>query len=427
MDTLREEAREIFLSLVESRSPECRVFDIQGSGSNLVAWERAMHMDEVPAYLRSEAGQPVFKLVVLHVRIWYLPRQQESQLAWVPDIAAELGIDPYFIGMIPQDRYTFQASEQKTCEEGRVLSVYINSIDICTIASYNEATCSTICIILSRQVSKNVWDERHVIKFLRQNKALFQSPCFLPFSILATGMNQGSYQIRSNTTDWGRLDADNLHRWEVIRNNHCWGQRILSLCREVARHLRKQLDASRDSDTLREDVVAGNAGVRAAFDMIEPWVDPIAQDVEWVLQSGNEYMARVSRALMRQDTDASMELARLSVELTKAAKADSSSMKVIAVMTMIFLPGTFFAALFAIPSLSWDNQDVVGDKFWIYWAFTIPFTLVIFLLWLTITQRSQMKSLIHAGKEQWSAKSHLIRRQLVKREGTASEERPKDV
>lgn len=116
---------------------------------------------------------------------------------------------------------------------------------------------------------------------------------------------------------------------------------------------------------------------------------------------------------MRQDTIASMEL-------TRGAKADSSSMKVIAVMTMIFLPGTFFAALFAIPSLKWDNQDVVGEKFWIYWAFTIPFTLLIFFLWLVITQRSQMRSLVDAGKEQWSAQSRLVIRQRTADEEEAT-------
>ncbi|KAI1766216.1 hypothetical protein GGR53DRAFT_464616 [Hypoxylon sp. FL1150] len=147
--------------------------------------------------------------------------------------------------------------------------------------------------------------------------------------------------------------------------------------------LRKQLDAGRDLDSLREDVVVGNAGVRDALDMIEPWITPLQRDAEWQLQSNDDFMSNISRATMRQDTIASMELARVSVELTKAAKADSSSTKVIAVMTMIFLPGTFFAELFAIPSLSWDNQDVVGDKFWIYQeAFTIPFTLLIILLCL---------------------------------------------
>ena len=61
-------------------------------------------------------------------------------------------------------------------------------------------------------------------------------------------------------------------------------------------------------------------------------------------------------------------------------------MKPIAIMTMAFLPATFFAALFAVPSLQWTADEVITKNFWIYWAFTVPLTLVIFGLWLVITK-----------------------------------------
>jgi hypothetical protein len=63
---------------------------------------------------------------------------------------------------------------------------------------------------------------------------------------------------------------------------------------------------------------------------------------------------------------------------------DSSAMKTIAIMTMIFLPGTFFATLFAVPSLKWDKPDVIQENFWVYWAFTLPVTAVVILVW-TVT------------------------------------------
>jgi hypothetical protein len=40
-------------------------------------------------------------------------------------------------------------------------------------------------------------------------------------------------------------------------------------------------------------------------------------------------------------------------------------MKTVAIMTMIFLPATFYAALFAVPSLQWDQPTIIGDRFWI--------------------------------------------------------------
>lgn len=64
-------------------------------------------------------------------------------------------------------------------------------------------------------------------------------------------------------------------------------------------------------------------------------------------------------------------------------------MKTIAIMTMAFLPGTFFAALFAVPSLRWDQTSprVIQSEFWVYWAFTGPVTVLVFLIWLVLTKR----------------------------------------
>jgi predicted neutral ceramidase superfamily lipid hydrolase len=58
-------------------------------------------------------------------------------------------------------------------------------------------------------------------------------------------------------------------------------------------------------------------------------------------------------------------------------------------MTMAFLPATYFAALFAVPSLKWDQPgDVIQSNFWVYWAFTVPSTLVVFFLWYLVTNWS---------------------------------------
>jgi hypothetical protein len=60
---------------------------------------------------------------------------------------------------------------------------------------------------------------------------------------------------------------------------------------------------------------------------------------------------------------------------------DSRDMKAIAIMTMAFLPGTFVAALFAVPSLQWTDANVIQDNFWVYWVFAIPTTILVFVVW----------------------------------------------
>ncbi|KAI1360179.1 hypothetical protein F5Y08DRAFT_348967 [Xylaria arbuscula] len=79
--------------------------------------------------------------------------------------------------------------------------------------------------------------------------------------------------------------------------------------------------------------------------------------------------------------------------LAESARRDTASMKTIAVMTMAFLPGTFFAALFSVPELlRWDREVVVGDRFWVYWVFTLPVTAFVFLTWMVLSYDDGFKT-----------------------------------
>ncbi|KAK8103145.1 hypothetical protein PG984_016291 [Apiospora sp. TS-2023a] len=80
----------------------------------------------------------------------------------------------------------------------------------------------------------------------------------------------------------------------------------------------------------------------------------------------------ISGLIAREDT-------RIGHVLADRARRDGSTMKVIALMTMAFLPATFFAALWSIPVL--EDPGLTKDNFWVYWAFTVPTTIVIFFVW----------------------------------------------
>ncbi|ORY66138.1 uncharacterized protein BCR38DRAFT_429338 [Pseudomassariella vexata] len=100
----------------------------------------------------------------------------------------------------------------------------------------------------------------------------------------------------------------------------------------------------------------------------------------------------ISTLMRREDTRITNELTKASNKLAAAAARDSSDMKVIAIMTMAFLPATFFAALFALPSLDWQSPGVMDNKFWVYWACTVPTTLAVFILW-DVLQANKIKML----------------------------------
>lgn len=70
-----------------------------------------------------------------------------------------------------------------------------------------------------------------------------------------------------------------------------------------------------------------------------------------------------------------------------ASSRDSSSMKALAIITAIFLPGEFMSSLFGMGIFNWQgsgsggSDPVVGYDFWVYWATTVPLTISILVLW----------------------------------------------
>ncbi|KAH8669521.1 hypothetical protein BGZ60DRAFT_407646 [Tricladium varicosporioides] len=99
--------------------------------------------------------------------------------------------------------------------------------------------------------------------------------------------------------------------------------------------------------------------------------------------------------LTHEDSVSNLKAAEASMEIAAAAKRDSSAMKTIAVLTMVFLPATFLATIFALPVLEWEyKRDVQMDGFQLYWTVAIPSTAAVFFVWAMVTQRSWISNKI---------------------------------
>lgn len=90
----------------------------------------------------------------------------------------------------------------------------------------------------------------------------------------------------------------------------------------------------------------------------------------------------------------------LNARMAVASSRDSSSMKALAVITAIFLPGEFLGTLFGMSMFDWlapneedgsrgrgsqgseeHDDGILSRLFWVYWALAVPLTLVTLLLW----------------------------------------------
>ena len=97
------------------------------------------------------------------------------------------------------------------------------------------------------------------------------------------------------------------------------------------------------------------------------------------------HLAVVFNFMAQKDNLLNISLANDSRRIAAASKRDSTAMKTIAVVTMIFLPGTYIAALFAIPVFNWDanpGTSILSYRFWYYWATTVPLTVLVLLVWV---------------------------------------------
>ncbi|RDW79100.1 uncharacterized protein DSM5745_05952 [Aspergillus mulundensis] len=82
---------------------------------------------------------------------------------------------------------------------------------------------------------------------------------------------------------------------------------------------------------------------------------------------------------------------RLSARLAATAGRDSTSMKILAFITTIFLPGSYVATLFSMNMFNWDDGSdsatsesggtTVSPQFWIYWAVAAPLTAITLAGW----------------------------------------------
>ncbi|KAH8848032.1 hypothetical protein MCOR27_007928 [Pyricularia oryzae] len=78
------------------------------------------------------------------------------------------------------------------------------------------------------------------------------------------------------------------------------------------------------------------------------------------------------------------ENALLAVEIGRATRTDGLAVKTVAFVTFAFLPATLICAIFSMPFFELESgtgELLVSNKFWMYWAVTIPVTLLSPLLW----------------------------------------------
>ncbi|UNI21894.1 hypothetical protein JDV02_007840 [Purpureocillium takamizusanense] len=86
----------------------------------------------------------------------------------------------------------------------------------------------------------------------------------------------------------------------------------------------------------------------------------------------------------RLNSEIGLAFNTVSVEIANATKRDSSAMRTIAFVSLLFLPATFTSAIFSTTFFKFDDNSSawqVSDMFWLYWVVAIPLTAAAVLVW----------------------------------------------
>lgn len=96
-------------------------------------------------------------------------------------------------------------------------------------------------------------------------------------------------------------------------------------------------------------------------------------------------------------------------------------MKALALIGVLYLPGTFISGIFGMSFFNYNppnnNSDwMMSDKFWIYWAITIPVTIFTVMLWAMLDETVEMykksiKKVKFALQDMWDDLPRFKRRQ----------------
>jgi hypothetical protein len=155
----------------------------------------------------------------------------------------------------------------------------------------------------------------------------------------------------------------------------------------------------------RPEQISPAAILKSHLGLISQRVEMQFVDSAYVQQRVQVQIAALFHLIAQQDNAIAFETASATRSIAKDSLQDSSSMKMLALVAMFFLPGSFVAALFSTPLFDWEKTGgsaiSVGTKpqFALFWAIAVPLTVATFglyAMWI-VMQKKRLKRRLTTG------------------------------
>ncbi|CAH0018439.1 unnamed protein product [Clonostachys rhizophaga] len=125
--------------------------------------------------------------------------------------------------------------------------------------------------------------------------------------------------------------------------------------------------------------------LRAHVEVMRQRMKMQSSETKYIQERVQIQISATFHTISQNDTLANLEVAEETSQIAYYSYRDASSMKTLAFVTMVFLPGSFISALFSTQVFNWEAGGGfsvgVNPRFGLYWVITIPLTLIVFLLY----------------------------------------------
>ncbi|RYN25189.1 hypothetical protein AA0114_g12719 [Alternaria tenuissima] len=119
--------------------------------------------------------------------------------------------------------------------------------------------------------------------------------------------------------------------------------------------------------------------------------------VEHMRIRANTELQHRNRMLDRMNVYFQVLYSLMQQEVARETKRDSSAMKSIALLTMIFLPATAIATVIS-PFINLDADEkrlIMAPQFRIFWVISAPVTVAVVIFWIAWLQRAEIARFVY--------------------------------
>jgi hypothetical protein len=145
--------------------------------------------------------------------------------------------------------------------------------------------------------------------------------------------------------------------------------------------------------------VTGSRGSRFARQQLRffgQFLRGVESKVAYTRSSVSDQVQTIHTLILQRESRSQMEIARTSRRLAELGRKDSTDMRVISAVTLVFLPATFISTFFSASFFDFRPEESAGERhvsawLWVYWVVTVALTAAVLACWLVFSRRQHQK------------------------------------